>query len=330
MTDQPNEATPLASPPPPERKTLTSSSGFDLIGDLYRAESDAWIIMLHGGGQTRHAWGGTAIALRNDGWNVFAYDQRGHGDSDWSPSGDYGMLAFSDDLMAVGEQLGASAPVTVGASLGGIATMVAAHRHPDLLAGAVLVDIAPRMEPTGLARIIGFMTAYPDGFDSLQDAADVIAGYTGRQRSSNVDGLAKVLRQRDGRWVWHWDPRFISGHGAVVDDRETAIEQAGKFNESLIEAARALTCPTLLVRGQQSDLLSEQGARELLDLLPHAEYVDVTHAGHMVAGDRNDVFTDAVRSFVNTLAPAPAPAPRSRTTHDPARERSADPAGNAR
>lgn len=285
--------------------TVTSSADFSLVGDLYPSEGDAWVVMLHGGGQTRHAWGGTAQSLRDDGWNVFSYDQRGHGDSEWSPTGEYDMGAFAEDLVAVCSQIGASRPVVVGASLGGIATMVAQYRHPGLLSGAVLVDIAPRMEPEGLARIIGFMTAHPDGFASLDEAAGVIASYTGRERGSNYDGLKKVLRERDGRWVWHWDPRFVSGHQAVVDNRETATEQAGKFNQGLVEPARALTCPTLLVRGQQSDLLSEQGARELLALLPHAEYVDVTQAGHMVAGDRNDVFTDAVRGFVRSLPQAP-------------------------
>jgi non-heme chloroperoxidase len=139
------------------------------------------------------------------------------------------------------------------------------------------------------------MSQCPDGFASLEDAADRIAAYTPqRARERNLDGLAKVLRRgRDGRYRWHWDPRFLSRSGpAEILDR-------GR----LLDAARKLRLPTLLVRGRESDVLSEEGAAELLEALPDAEYIDVSGAGHMVAGDRNQAFSKAVVEFLGRRVP---------------------------
>ncbi len=93
-------------------------------------------------------------------------------------------------------------------------TTLIAHRiaPPRLWAGVVLVDVTPRMEIDGARRVVQFMSAHPDGFATLHDAGDVIAAYNPhRPRPDSVDGLTKVLRQRDdGRWVWRWDPAFIT------------------------------------------------------------------------------------------------------------------------
>src|SRR5207247_1979687 len=135
-----------------------------------------------------------------------------------------------------------------------------------------------------------FMTRHLDGFDSLEDVADAVAAYAPhRPRPTDVDGLRKNVRQRDdGRWYWHWDPLFVSGRLGGPDEPRTFL------NEDRLEAAaRSLSIPTLLVRGRLSDMVSVEGARRLQELVPHAEWVDVAGAGHMVAGDRNDAFNDA-------------------------------------
>jgi peroxiredoxin len=137
-----------------------------------------------------------------------------------------------------------------------------------------------------------------DGFGSLDEVADAIAAYNPhRPRPSNLDGLAKNLRKRGDRWYWHWDPAFIGGRMGGQDETRSSLIDP----ERLGKAARNLTVPTLLVRGRVSDLLSEEGAQELLQLVPHAQLVDVAGAGHMVAGDRNDLFNDAVVSFLDTV-----------------------------
>jgi len=140
------------------------------------------------------------------------------------------------------------------------------------------------------------------GFGSLEEVADAVAAYNPhRPRPTDLSGLKKNVRQReDGRWVWHWDPAFMRGiEGSTDETRANDITN----HERLEAAARRLTVPTLLVRGRMSDLLSEEGAREMLALTPHAEYADVAGAGHMVAGDRNDLFNDAIVGFLDRIPP---------------------------
>jgi pimeloyl-ACP methyl ester carboxylesterase len=262
-----------------------------LVGDAYGDPSAPPVLLLHGGGQTRHAWGGTAAALASHERQAISLDLRGHGDSGWDPEADYRVETFARDLCAVARQL-PSRPAVVGASLGGLAALIAQGESDTPPASAVvLVDIAPRVDPVGVVRIVEFMTGYPDGFASLEEAADAVASYVPhRPRPRDLNGLRKNLRLgSDGRYRWHWDPRFMSGERPP---------RASQDPERLEAAARALRVPTLLVRGRQSDVVNEDGARAFLALVPHARYVDVSGAGHMVAGDQNDPFTQAVVSFL--------------------------------
>ena len=223
------------------------------------------------------------------GYHAIAFDARGHGDSDWAPDGKYGQDAMVLDLEALVAALGGRRPVLVGASMGGGTSLVAVGEgHVDATA-LVLVDIAPRIEPDGVARIQAFMAQRPDGFESLDEVAQAIASYQPhRKPPKNLDGLAKNVRLgEDGRYRWHWDPRFRTGQ------RDLAQRQA-----RLEECARSLTLPTLLVRGGLSDILSEEGAAAFMELCPGAEYVNVEGAAHMVAGDRNDIFAGAVIEFL--------------------------------
>jgi pimeloyl-ACP methyl ester carboxylesterase len=164
-----------------------------------------------------------------------------------------------------------------------------------IASAAVLVDIAPRIEPEGAKRITNFMIGRPEGYASLEEVADAIAVYTRhRSRPRDLESLQKNLRRgANGRYHWHWDPRFMGADGPA--------EIANP--ERLFAAARRLALPTLLVRGRESDIVSDEGVREFLAHLPSAEYVDVGGAGHMVAGDRNDAFTEAVRAFLARTAP---------------------------
>jgi len=278
-----------------------AGQGITLVADVYGDPSDPPVLLLHGGGQTRHAWGTTAEVLASKGWYAVSLDLRGHGDSEWAPDGDYTIDSFAEDVRLVAATF-AEKPVLVGASLGGITSLIAqADADPPGSAARaiVLVDVAPRMEPAGVSRIGEFMLAHLDGFADLDEVADAVAGYNPhRPRPTDLSGLRKNVRQReDGRWYWHWDPRFLTGRFGSQD--ETRSREM--YPNRLQQAAATLTVPVLLVRGRVSDLLSEEGAQELMELVPHAEYVNVAGAGHMVAGDRNDIFNDAVVGFLDAL-----------------------------
>src|SRR5262245_13030392 len=279
--------------PQPRHERFEGFEGIPLSADLW-GDDDAWpVLLMHGGGQTRHAWGDTARQLAKSGWRAICLDLRGHGDSGWARNGDYSFTSFAADCIAVCDQLGRP-PVLVGASLGGVAAILAEGNSDRVVSsGLVIVDITHRSNPEGIQRIKEFMWSGLGGFATLADAAAAIAAYTPqRKRSINPAGLQKVLRLRaDGRWHWHWDPRFMEGRrGAEVPPPDFQVP---------FEAALAgIQVPTLLVRGKLSDVMTDDGVREFLAKVPHAKLADVSDAAHMVAGDQNDAFSDAVIGFL--------------------------------
>ncbi|MBV8980885.1 MAG: alpha/beta hydrolase [Acidimicrobiia bacterium] len=273
--------------------------GLRLAAEVAGDEGAPSVVFFHGGGQTRHAWGTSLDVLAQEGWRAYSVDLRGHGESEWSPEGDYTLDGFLSDVQAIARSLG-DQPVLVGASLGGIASLAAVGESPEPIARAlVLVDVAPRIDRAGADRIGEFMMAHIDGFASLEEVADAVAAYNPhRPRPTDLSGLKKNVRERDGRWYWHWDPAFMVGRFGSPDETRTSVIQP----ERLERAAKTLTIPTLLVRGRMSDLLTDDGSREFLEVVPHARFVEVGGAGHMVAGDRNDLFNDAIVEFLRDIA----------------------------
>lgn len=275
--------------------TLTRFEGFEgihLVADVW-GDPGAWpVLLMHGGGQTRHAWGGAARTLAEHGWRAVSLDLRGHGDSEWALNGDYSFTAFANDAIAVSDQLG-KPPVLVGASLGGVAAIIAEGGTDRVVSsGLVIVDITHRSNPEGIQRIKDFMTSGLGGFATLEEAADAIAAYTpNRPRRVNPAGLMKVLRQKpDGRWYWHWDPAFMARGRTEVPPRD--------FQAQFEAALGGIRVPTLLVRGKLSDVVTAEGTEEFLARVPGSRLVDVSGAAHMVAGDQNDAFADAVVDFL--------------------------------
>jgi peroxiredoxin len=253
-------------------------------------------VFLHGGGQTRRSWAKAAAAVAQRGWQAVTVDMRGHGDSDWSSEGDYRVTSFAADIREILAQL-PTHPVLVGASLGGITSVLLAGELSRGIASAVvLVDIVPDMDPAGAERIHAFMAdKLVDGFASLDEVADMIAEFNPhRPRPADLDGLRNNLRRRGDRWYWHWDPQFIDGSAANPPFEVTDVD---RLNDA-IAAILADGVPMLLVRGQVSDLVSHDRASAFLRRFPHVEFVDVEGAGHMVAGDRNDLFADAILGFL--------------------------------
>ena len=282
----------------PETVRLPVTDGLLLAADVGGPVDGPTVVLLHGGGQTRHSWSGTWRVLVKNGWRAWSVDLRGHGDSDWAPDGDYSLDAFAGDVLSLATSL-PRPPILVGASLGGLSSLVAIAESPVQTRTArtlVLVDVAHQVEVTGRERIGTFMTGHLDGFASLEEAADAIATYNPhRPRPTDLSGLAKNLRQRpDGRWVWHWDPAFVQGKFGSADETRSSVVDPDRLGR----AVDLLEIPTLLVRGRSSDLLSEEGAQDFLARVPHAEFADVAGAGHMVAGDRNEIFNRAILDFV--------------------------------
>jgi pimeloyl-ACP methyl ester carboxylesterase len=284
----------------PRPLTFVGAAGNRLVVDVF-GDHGPPVLLLHGGGQTRHAWRNSAEKIADAGMTAYALDQRGHGDSDWVADGAYRFFDFAADVRVVTEKLCADAgpPVVIGASLGGISALLAYGARPEnpIFSALVLVDITPRVDLSGVEKIQGFMREHArEGFATLEEAANVVAAYLPhRPRPRSNEGLRKNLRlHRDGRWRWHWDPRFLAGRSPVSTDR-IPVEEA------LVAAARQLVIPTLLVRGASSELVHEVHVKEFLALVPHAAYADVSGARHMVAGDQNDQFSNAILHFLASL-----------------------------
>ncbi|QIG80714.1 alpha/beta fold hydrolase [Stakelama tenebrarum] len=266
----------------------------ELVADATGPEDGMPILFLHGSGQTRQSWGKALHEAAKRGYRAISLDMRGHGDSGWAPDGAYSLDAFADDLIEVLRQLPQPA-VVVGASLGGLTGMLIAGEHAERLRALILVDITAKVEMEGAREVVDFMGSAEDGFASLEEAADAVAAYLPhRPRPKDTSGLARNLRQRGGRWYWHWDPAFMNMNRIPTEE--------GPPPHDLPAAARQITVPTLLVRGGRSRIVSDEGAKEFLELVPHAEYADIAGAHHMVAGDANDAFNDAVFGFVDKLA----------------------------
>jgi pimeloyl-ACP methyl ester carboxylesterase len=289
--------------PEPERIVFTGADGNQLVADAYG--SGPLVLLLHGGGQTRHSWTATAQSIAAGGQTAIAVDLRGHGDSDWSADRAYPLNRYALDVLAICSAL-PHPPALIGASMGGIASLLAISQTGDggkkLARCLALVDVATRLEWAGVARIRDFMLSAPNGFASIDEAAAAVTAYLPSRPDTNPPdprrpapksnpGLIKNLRQgSDGRYRWHWDPQ-------IMDDMPTDAAGRTRLHEELVAAARTVDIPTLLVRGQLSDVVSADGARDLQQLILHAEVAEVVNAGHMVAGDDNVTFAGAIISF---------------------------------
>lgn len=291
----------MATTHSPETLSL-QGDGLSLTGDYWAGNGDAsrpTLIFLHGGGQTRHSWDSTAGSLAQQGWSSYTVDLRGHGDSGWSEDGTYAIEDYAADTVSLVRSLGDARPVLVGASMGGLASLTAQSDHPDLARALVLVDIVPRTSTEGVKRITQFMVGHSDGFANLEEVADAIAEYTGRERRLNPEGLQKNVRLRaDGRWYWHWDPRMMQP-GPQSEGRAPDAD-------ALLERASRIEVPTLIVRGGKSDVIDEAGVKELEGVLGRPYSTVVSDARHMIAGDDNKSFASAVDAFLNDVVLSPA------------------------
>lgn len=274
---------------------IVEGDGIRLVGDEWRPSSPARgsVVLLHGGGQTRHSWHRTGAMLAANGWHAVAVDARGHGESEWDAGGDYSSRAQMDDLRRVVRRTG-NEPVLVGASMGGITALNLVAAEPEIASGLVLVDVTPRLELEGLRDVVTFMSSGADGFATIDEAAQAVVAYNpGRRHPPRPEALARNLRSSGSRFYWHWDPRLLD-----VSDLD---EFATRTHETLLWAAERVTVPTLVVRGTRSRVVSSDGVDEVLRVIRGSRVVEVSGAGHMVAGDDNAGFSGELVGFLDGL-----------------------------
>ena len=296
----------MRKPIPSEALEFSSVDGLRLAATRYPADGPQ-VLLAHGFGQTRHSWAGTQHRLAQSGFGNLAWDMRGHGESESNPpQHSYSVSDFIGDQLAAARLLGGASarigaathalPVLVGASMGGLTGLLAQASH-RLFSALVLVDVTPRWEAAGMQRIHDFMSAHPDGFESYDHAARVIHDYLPHRRARKSDDqLAKLLRSDDQqRLRWHWDPRLLSEF----------VANSQQLQDMISDESRKVDVPVLLISGGRSDLVSDATVAHFLQRVPHATHVRLPEATHMLAGDDNDAFTDAVLAFLRAQFPTP-------------------------
>jgi len=244
------------------------------------------ILMLHGGSQQAHSWDFVSLPL-SEHYHILALDQRGHGDSDWASDGDYTIEAHQGDIDGFVQAKGLKDFHLIGHSMGGRNSYVWASRHPSTLRSLVIVDTGPEAQARGRNRIQSFREL-PDELDSFEEFARRVQEYTGRTPEQVLGALKYSIRRRpDGKWSWKYDKLL-----------RTPGQRTPQWSpEQLWEAVSRIDCPTLVVRGGDSDIFADATMRKMQEVIPHCATVTVPRAGHLVAGDNPVDFLKAVRGL---------------------------------
>ncbi len=272
----------------PQDKTV-SANGLNLHYLDWGTVGKQPLVLLHGLRGHAHSWDDVSAALCQD-YHVLALDQRGRGDSDWASGGDYSTDSFVADLHAFSEALGLESFILFGHSMGGRNSMAFTGLYPDKVKKLVIVDIGPVLDPAGGERITREIREVPEEFDTFED----VVAYMSKQNRFASDG---VLRRRlqyasrelpNGKFGWRYDLAI----------REQRRQGAGAPPADLWPSVRKITCPTLIVRGAETDTLSAELAREMEQTLSQGKLVQVQRAGHMVFEDNPNDFISEVTSFL--------------------------------
>lgn len=247
-------------------------------------------VCLHGGAQTAHSWDDFAPVVRSD-YHVYALDQRGHGDSDWTPDGDYSRYTQCEDVEAFVSALGLSPFILTGLSMGGINAITYAARYPEKVRALIIVDVGPEIETRGRENIQGFISGI-DELDSFDAFVERAHRFNPRRSLDNLrQRLSHNLKQLpSGKWTWKFDQKRLGAGG-----------RSGFGPEGLWEDVRKIRCPTLIIRGGESDILAPEAAERMRAAVPNSRIAVVSGAGHSVMGDNPAGFAAAVQEFLLTL-----------------------------
>lgn len=250
------------------------------------------MLFLHGGGLNAHTYDLVCLALRAD-YHCISLDQRGHGDSEWSPVMDYDTATHAADVEALVDYLGLDRLILVGMSMGGLNALHYAGDHARRLAALVIIDSGPDMQSSGSQRIRDFLSE-PNEAESIDDFIDRAVAFNARRDPLLLRRslLHNLRRTPDGKWVWKWDPR---------PRRRSDPHRLARRRDVLWTKVPGITCPTLLVRGAESDVFSEEDASELARRLPNARHVTIESAGHTVQGDNPAALVREMRSFFSSI-----------------------------
>ena len=244
------------------------------------------LLLLHGTNQSSHSWDLVSLALASS-WHVFALDQRGHGDSEWSRELDYSTMAMAEDAIAFARDRKLARPIVVGHSMGGRVALLAALREPDFARALVLVDSGPEMNAPGGRTIRNFIRNNRE-FDNLEQFVDNVVAYDPYRKREHVERTVKynMFQRADGKYVSKNDHRRTANSRTLID----------------LDDVSALTHPVLVVRGGNSNVFTPEAGERLVRTLPDARLVTVPDCGHNVHSQNTPGFVAAVKPFLDEVA----------------------------
>ena len=252
------------------------------------------IIMLHGFAQQSHSWDFVALGLC-DKFRIVAFDQRGHGDSDWSQNHNYSLNDYHNDIDNLIKHLGLSETLMVGMSMGGRNAFTYAASHPDLVSALVVVDAAPVAQSSGRDKIRNFVSQ-EDVHPSIEEFVRMVHGYTPNRPIDQIWGSIKhnVKQLSDGSWTWKYD-KFLRS-----PDRDFRSESKD-VSDAMWASLDMLKAPTLLVVGEDSDIVSHDVANQMINRISNSQLVSIPNAGHRVMGDNPVAFQSAINEFLSNI-----------------------------
>jgi pimeloyl-ACP methyl ester carboxylesterase len=253
------------------------------------------VVLLHGGNQSAHSWDLVSLHLA-DRYHVYALDQRGHGDTEWSRELDYSVAAMVDDVFAFLADQRIEQPIVFGHSMGGWNTLHAAQDRPGFARALVLVDVGPELSPIGTDVVRDFVVHNIE-FDDVEVFLDNVVRYDPFRSRDHIARTVKynLLVRADGKYVSKADHRRSSG--------TTADRPSSRSTDPIsLEEVKSIDMPVLLVRGAKSQILLADAAERFVDALPNGQLVTVADVGHNVHGGNTSGFLDAVTPFLASLA----------------------------
>ena len=255
-----------------------------------RSDAQA-IVLLHGGHQSAHSWDLVSLQLAQR-YRVFALDQRGHGDSEWARDVEYTNTTMSEDAEAFIRALGIAEPVLIGHSMGGRNALLLARRSPALLRALVIVDIAPEVSDEGRKMIGGFVRMNQE-FDDLEHFIGNVRKYDPYRPREHIERTVKynMLRRADGKFVSKCDST----------PRRLGLLPAAAADHVSLDDLRLFPMPTLMVRGENSNVVTQEAAEHCRDALPRGRLAVVPNCGHNVHGQNTLGFLSALNGFLEGM-----------------------------
>lgn len=249
------------------------------------------VLLLHGGHQSAHSWDLVSLALA-DRFHLYALDQRGHGDSEWAKDKNYDTEAMTEDALEFVSRMGIEAPIVMGHSMGGLVALSMMKRRPQLMRAAVIVDVGPEVSPAGGEIIRNFVRGNVE-FTDLETFVESVRRYDPFRSREHIERTTRynMIRRVDGTYVSKCDIR--------LEQPKDAVEAEPVPEAFSLDDARAVPCPTLIVRGEESMVLEASAGERFATALPQGQIVTVPRCGHNVHSQNTVGFLEAVMPFLS-------------------------------